>query len=58
MASLARGTSIGKMLTFGRERRGEIGHSHAGFDDDRHVARRVVDDAIEAGEIKLQCPAA
>ena len=33
-----------QMLAFGGERRGEIGHPHAGFDEDRHVARRVVDD--------------
>ena len=33
-----------QLLPFGGERRGEVGHPHAGFDEDRHVARRVIDD--------------
>ena len=37
-----------QLLAFGGERRGEVGHADAGFDDDRHVARRVVDDAVES----------
>ena len=33
-----------QLLPFGGERGGEVGHADAGLDDDRHVARRVVDD--------------
>ena len=37
-----------QLLALGRKRGGEVGHANACFDDDRHVARRVVDDAHEA----------
>ena len=42
-----------QLLPLGGERGGKVGHADAGFDDDRHVARRVVDDAVELREVEL-----
>src|SRR5262245_5865406 len=41
-----------QMLAFRCERLRELAHFHAGLDDDGHIARSVIDNAIEAGEIE------